>query len=77
MMGDGMQMSGPMWIGAALWGLLLVSLIALATAGTIRLLSGRSTDSSSPRDELDRRYARGEIDRDVYLELRADLASDR
>ena len=77
MMGDGMQMSGTMWIGMILWGVLLLALIALAIAGTMRLLRGNPSRTPSAREELDLRYARGELDREKYVQSRDDLASDR
>ncbi len=77
MMGDGMQMSGPMWIGMILWGVFLLALIALAIAGTVRLVRGNPSPRPSAKEELDLRYARGELDREKYLQLREDLASDR
>ena len=77
MMHDGMEMSGVMWLGMTLWGLLVVSLIALAVAGTLRLLRGGGLDRASPRKQLDARYARGELEREDYLQRRADLADGR
>lgn len=77
MMGDGMQMSGPMWIGMILWGVFLLALIALAIAATVRLLRGNPPLRPSAKEELDLRYARGEVDREKYLQLRDDLAGDR
>lgn len=81
MEGGGMMdggMSGAMWVGMLLWALLLLALIALAVAGTIRLLrSGSGTRQPSARDELDLRYARGELDGDEYFERRAHLSEER
>ncbi len=77
MMGDGMQMSGPMLIGMILWGVFLLALTALAIAGTLRLLRANPSPRPSAKEELDLRYARGELDREKYLQLRDDLASDR
>lgn len=77
MMG-GMPGSVAMWAGMALWGLLIAALIALAVAGTMRLLGvGPSTRGSNAKHQLDLRYARGELDRDQYLRSLADLAGDR
>ena len=77
MMYDGAEMSGAMWLGMALWGLLVLSLIALAVAGTLRLLRRSGSDRPSPREELDARYARGQLEREDYLQRRSDLAEDR
>lgn len=70
-------MGGAMWIGMVLYGLLLAALIALGIAATLRLLRGRPTTSSTATAELDLRYARGELDRDEYLQRRADLTDAR
>lgn len=70
-------MGGAMWIGVVLYGLLLAALIALAVAATLRLVRGRPTTSSTAAGELDLRYVRGELDRDDYLQRRADLADGR
>lgn len=73
-----MPMSGAMGVGMALHGLLIAALIALAVAATVRLLRSRSASSVGPAlAQLDLRYASGELDRDAYLERRADLGGDR
>ena len=72
MMNNGM-MSGAMGVGMLLWALLLLSLIALSIAATLRLLRRDETTVPSARDELDARYARGELEREDYLRRRADL----
>ena len=76
MMNDGM-MSGAMGVGMVLWALLLLSLIALSIAATLRLLHRDGSTTRSPRDELDARYARGELEREDYLQRRADLLEGR
>ncbi len=65
MMGGGIVM--------VLWTLLLVSLIALSVAGTVRFLRRGRRGESSAREQLDVRYARGEFDREDYLQRRRDL----
>lgn len=62
---------------AWLWVLFGVAVLALAAAGLIwlvRRLTGptppATASGSTALDELDRRYARGEIDREDYLERR-------
>ena len=72
MMNDGM-MSGAMGVGMVLWALLLLALIALSVAATLRLLRNDGSTAPSPREELDARYARGELEREDYLQRRADL----
>jgi mono/diheme cytochrome c family protein len=86
--GQGMMGSGPAEGGMAqpqgrtgvgvldlLIGALLVGLIGLVAIALIRLVGGlrRSAARPSARDELDRRYARGELERDEYLQRRTDL----
>ena len=76
MMNDGM-MSGAMGVGMVLWTLLLLSLIALSIAATLRLLRREGSTTPSPREALDARYARGELEREDYLQRRADLVEGR
>jgi putative membrane protein len=77
MMNGGM-MGGFVWFWAILW----VVVLALLVVGAIwlaRTLTRPSTPPGGPaapspaRAELDLRYARGELDRDEYLQRRADL----
>lgn len=71
-------MAGGMWVALLLWALLLVALIALAVAGTVKLLRGAAPPRERlAREELDLRYARGQLDRDEYLQRRADLGDQR
>lgn len=79
MMSDDM-MSGAMGVGMVLWALLLLSLIALSVAATLRLLRKNRSTGPSARDNLDAldaRYARGELEREDYLQRRADLTHER
>jgi len=68
-MGDG-------WFGMGLWWLLLVALVV--AVGVLVLRRASSDNPSAPRetarDILDKRYARGEIDRDEYEQKKRDLA---
>lgn len=79
MVGGGMMDGMGMWMG--LWGLLALALLVLAVLGSIwlvRNLPGRRRQpGNSALDELERRYARGEIDRDDYLQRRSDLTRGR
>jgi putative membrane protein len=65
----------------ALWGPLGLGLLVLAVLGSIWLLRNlagpRRQPGDSAMDELERRYARGEIDRDDYLRRRSDLTRGR
>jgi len=78
------QMGG--WMGAGMWtgmwiwtGLGALLLAALVPAVVVLALRGRwsagpwAAGPGSARHELDLRYARGELEREEYLERRADL----
>ena len=81
MMGGGMAVV--MGLIAVFWtvfGLVLFALAVTALIWMIRALRQQRTAGStraSPRgaaDELDRRYASGEMSREQYLQYKADLA---
>jgi putative membrane protein len=70
------------WIGLLLNLVIIVGVISLIvwvvrrfTAGGSGLTSNQTSGSAhlSPRDILDIRYARGEIDRDLYQQMLSDL----
>lgn len=71
-----------MGLWALLWTLVGLAILVLAVVGTVWLVrsmggSHRSTGSGpggSPIDDLERRYARGEIDREEFLRAREDLS---
>jgi putative membrane protein len=69
--------SGWMWLmplfGIA-WFALLVVAIVLVVRWMGRGNGARGASASSARDILDERYARGEIDREEYLQRRNDIA---
>ena len=70
--------SGMMGGMVVLWVLFVIVLLALAVTALVWLVRNMSRSGSEPtpqtsRDELDRRYAAGQIDRDHYLEVRRDL----
>ncbi len=87
--GNDMMWDGrPMWDGVPavfMWawmvfGLLVLVLVVAAIVWLVRSMGSsdarswsRSDRSGSPREELDRRYARGEITREEYRQLRDDL----
>lgn len=56
-----------MWI---IWILLIAVIVWLVIAVSRQ---DRSPGEPSPRDILDRRYARGEIDRETYERMRKEL----
>ncbi len=64
--------------GMIVWILILALLIA-GVAWLFRAMTSRSGDlvsrRSSALDVLEERYARGEIKRDEYLEIKRDLAA--
>ncbi len=71
--GWGHHMDG--WGGAVMGWLLVVVLVALIgwLVWAVARRSSGSVSSESAREVLDRRYARGEIDREEYLQRKADL----
>lgn len=79
MMGDGGMMDGGMMMGGGvmmlMMALLVLGFLVLMIAAIVWLVrQGTGTGgSSSAREELDRRYAAGEVDRDEYLQRRRDL----
>jgi putative membrane protein len=78
--GDGWNMMGGgfMWFWVVMV-VVMVVVLALLVAGAIwlaRTLTRPANPPSGPgpaRAELDLRYARGELDREEYLQRRADL----
>lgn len=58
---------GFMWI---IWILVIVAVVWLVIAVSRQ---DRSSREPSPREILDRRYARGEIDQETYERMRSEL----
>ena len=86
MMGDHGSMGGGMMGGAGfgiatlVWMLVGIALLVLIILAIVWLAVRLRRDDrdgvrapSSAVDELERRYARGEIDREAYLQIRGDL----
>jgi putative membrane protein len=79
MMGGGMMsgMTAIVW----LWVVLTLIVLALVVALSVWLVrTGRGPAGPAAdvaRRDLDLRYARGEVDRDDYLQRRADLEGSR
>lgn len=75
--GVGWDHMGPWGWGMSIFGalfmLLVVGLIVWLVVYLARSDQGRGTATKGALDLLDERYARGEIDREEYLERRADL----
>jgi putative membrane protein len=65
---DGWSHVGWMWIW---WILIIVALVFLIRWLVVQSSGGRSSDS--PEQELKRRYARGEIDREEFQRSLEDL----
>jgi putative membrane protein len=63
---------GWMLVHAGFWGLLLVLAVFVLVALS-RARGGSDEKSPSALDLLNERYARGEIDRDEYLERKKDI----
>jgi putative membrane protein len=75
MMGGGMMGGGAfMWF----WAIFAVVVLALLVVGVVWLVrtladAGPAGATSTARQELDLRYARGELTREEYQQRRADL----
>lgn len=61
--------SGWMGLHMLFWLLLLIVLIVIV----VRLLSPNKNEDKSAKQILDRRYAKGEISKDEYVEMLKDL----
>jgi putative membrane protein len=77
---DGHMMGGGMMDGAFMWfwaifALLVLALLVVGVVWLVRTLarSGPTSTTSTARQELDLRYARGELTREEYQQRRADL----
>jgi putative membrane protein len=77
--GDGWNMMGGgfLWFWAIFWVVVLALLVvgAIWLARTLTRPPSPPSGPGSARAELDLRYARGELDREDYLQRRADLES--
>ena len=70
----GGMMGGGMGAGILLWGLLGLVLLVLAVVATVWLVRNMTSGSGEQAEqELSRRYAAGEIDREDYLRRKGDL----
>ncbi len=78
------SMGGFMWVGMLIWAVLGIALIILAVVGLVWLVRQVGRDGRGRRrladrtaiEELELRYARGEVDRDTYRAIREDLDQD-
>jgi uncharacterized membrane protein len=73
-MGGMLPMGGGMILIGLVW-LTLLTASGIAIAWLILRGRGRHTTNDA-RQVLDVRYARGDLDRDAYLRMRADLTDD-
>jgi len=72
---DGGMMGGGtafMWFWAV-FAILLLALLIVGIVWLVRALAGPGSSTGTARQELDLRYARGELTREEYLQRRADL----
>jgi uncharacterized membrane protein len=73
----GMGGMGGMFLLGLLWLVIALALVALLVAGVVWIVRRRQPDGAptpeSARQTLDHRYASGELDRTIYLQMRADL----
>jgi putative membrane protein len=79
MMGYGWGMGAGGWIAMVIFWIALIVLIVWIVARLFPTGRGPTDDRGGdrPEDILDRRYARGEIDRQTYQEMRDDMTSGR
>ena len=74
-------MGGFMWVGMLIWAVLGIALIVLVILGAVWLARRLGRDERGRRlpgdrsalEELELRYARGEVEREAFLKVREDL----
>ncbi len=81
-MHEGLNMSGNYAVGIAhllMWGfwLLIIALIIWVVIKLFQLPANIRGDKPSPRELLDARYAKGELDRDEYQRMRQEIESGK
>lgn len=66
-----------MGLGILVWFVVGLALIVLAVLGSIWLVRNMSHSArrSTPLDELERRYASGELDHEEFMRRREDLST--
>lgn len=77
-------MGGFMWLAMLIWAILGVALVVLVVAGIVWLVrqvaqggqGRRRHGGRSAIEDLELRYARGEVDRETFLAIRQDLERD-
>ena len=81
---DWASMGGFMWVGMLIWAILGIVLVVVVIVGIVWFVQQSGGDSQGRRrraegtaiEELERRYARGDVDRETFLAIRADLGRD-
>lgn len=74
-------MGGFMWVAMLIWVILGVALVVLVIVGVVWLVRQLAQGGQGRRrlpgrtaiEELEQRYARGEVDRETFLAIREDL----
>jgi len=77
-------MGGFMWVAMLIWTVLGIALVVLVIVGVVWLVRQLGRDGHGRRrpavrsaiEELELRYARGEVDREAFLAIREDLERD-
>ena len=69
----GMGIAGVIWLVIGISVLVLIVVVVVWLATRLRRAGVSGGRASTALDELDHRYARGELDRDTYLQMRQDL----
>lgn len=74
--GYGNSMMGGMWFFSLLFWILIIA----GAVFIVRWLTERNNDSSSPTESalevLKKRYARGEIDKDTFEQMKRDITGE-
>lgn len=73
MPGMGATLSGPYAVAWIVGAVVIGTALIVGALLFIRRRAGRGSAGASANDELDRRYALGELERDRYFEMRKDL----
>lgn len=64
---------GIVWLLVGIGALVLIAIGVIWLVTRLRGVGASGGRTATALDELDRRYARGELDRDTYLQMRRDI----